>query len=83
MHLLIIFDLAGNVQMLAAIYWRLAASWTHVNYGEVVVVEELAQEMERVLTWQGKMPWQSCRTQSPCMKILVQAIASNWERTHS
>ena len=46
--LLLTSGLAGDARILASAFQRMAASWTHVQYGEVVTARELAKEMGKV-----------------------------------
>lgn len=48
-HLLLTSGLAGDSRTLASAFRRVASSWTHVNYGEVVTARELALEMGKVM----------------------------------
>ncbi|KAL7547568.1 hypothetical protein ACHAWF_010861 [Thalassiosira exigua] len=47
-HLLLTSGLAGDSRTLASAFRRLASSWVHMQYGEVVTARELAIEMGRV-----------------------------------
>ncbi|KAL7461737.1 hypothetical protein ACHAXS_002145 [Conticribra weissflogii] len=47
-HLLLTSGLAGDARMLASSFRRQIASWTHIDYGEVVSAREVAREVEKV-----------------------------------
>ena len=55
-HLLLTSGLAGDSRTLASAFRRVASSWTHVNYGEVVTARELALEMGKVMHSIGLRP---------------------------
>lgn len=55
-HLLLTSGMRGDARTLAAAFRRVAASWTHVHYGEVATARELAQEMGRVRHGIGLQP---------------------------
>jgi len=55
-HLLLTSGLAGDPRVLASAFQRMAASWTHVQYGEVVTARELAKEMGKVRHSIGLQP---------------------------
>ncbi|KAL3823588.1 hypothetical protein ACHAXA_005569 [Cyclostephanos tholiformis] len=55
-HLLLTSGLAGDSRTLASAFRRVASSWTHVHYGEVVTARELALEMGRVMHSIGLRP---------------------------
>ncbi len=55
-HLLLTSGLAGDSRTLASAFRRVASSWTHVHYGEVVTARELAKEMGKVMHSIGLRP---------------------------
>ena len=55
-HLLLTSGLAGDARVLASAFQRMAASWTHVQYGEVVTARELSKEMGKVRHAIGLQP---------------------------
>lgn len=55
-HLLLTSGLAGDTRVLASAFQRMAASWTHVQYGEVVTARELSKEMGKVRHAIGLQP---------------------------
>ncbi|KAL9190217.1 hypothetical protein ACHAXT_007428 [Thalassiosira profunda] len=55
-HLLLTSGLAGDARTLASAFRRLASSWTHINYGEVITARELAKEMGSVRHGIGLRP---------------------------
>jgi len=55
-HLLLTSGLEGDARVLASAFQRMAAAWTHVQYGEVVSARELAKEMGKVRHSIGLQP---------------------------
>ncbi len=55
-HLLLTSGLAGDSRTLASAFRRVASSWTHVHYGEVVTARELSKEMGKVMHSIGLRP---------------------------
>lgn len=55
-HLLLTSGLAGDSHALASAFRRVAASWTHMSFGEVVTARELAKEMGKVMHSIGLQP---------------------------
>lgn len=55
-HLLLTSGLAGDSRVLASAFRRVASSWTHIQYGEVVSARELSKEMGKVVHGIGLRP---------------------------
>jgi 20S proteasome alpha/beta subunit len=55
-HLLLTSGLAGDSRVLASAFRRVASSWTHMQYGEVVSARELSKEMGKVVHGIGLRP---------------------------
>lgn len=55
-HLLLTSGLAGDSRALASAFRRVASSWTHMTFGEVITARELAKEMGKVMHSIGLRP---------------------------
>ena len=55
-HFLLTSGLAGDSRVLASAFRRVASSWTHMQYGEVVSARELSKEMGKVVHGIGLRP---------------------------
>lgn len=55
-HLLLTSGLVGDSRTLASAFRRLVASWTHIQYGEVISVRELAKEIGMIRHGIGLRP---------------------------